>query len=299
MNCEDFLMMLDEYVENELDGKSAAQVSAHIADCPACAGEYEILRREQQIYSQYLLDVEATPALWANVQADIEKVQRERFSLGNSLDWLAKTFGASAFNPAFAVAPVVLLITLGIIVGVTKYISTEKASEENASNKETISQKTDVHPLPEKTGGNAKNEVSTNDKKDYVSKSKGKIAISQAANRVKKNVLHSDLSKLTNQFVNSKFVNPNRKLTTDEVVEKAERQYKGAIAILSSDIERRRSQLSPNLISQFEQSLADIDRTINETRRAVRTQPNDPVAIQYMTTAYAKKIELLRLVTKN
>ena len=161
MNCEDYLLMFDEYVENELDEKSAAKVSAHIADCAACADYYKELKRELQIYSQYLHDVEATPALWANVQADIEKVQRERFSSSNFRERLAKTFGASAFNPAFPAASVVLLITLGIIVGLIKYKSTE-----NSFNKETVSQKTDVQSLPEKAGDAAKNEASTNEKKD-------------------------------------------------------------------------------------------------------------------------------------
>ncbi|MGI8640482.1 MAG: anti-sigma factor family protein [Pyrinomonadaceae bacterium] len=294
MNCENYLTMLDEYVENELDEKSAGQVSAHIADCPVCADEYEILRREQQTYSQYLLDIEATPTLWTNVQTDVEKVQRERLSLNNLGDWLAKTFGISALNPAFAAVPLVLLITLGIIVGVIKYKSTE-----NTFNEKTISQKTDIQSSPEKTDGDAKNEISSNDKKSDIGKPENKITIAQAENRVKRNIPRSNLSKPTNQFVNSKPVNPNRKLTTDEVVEKAERQYKGAIAILSSDIKRRRAQLSPNFFSQFEQPLADIDRTIDGTRRAVRAQPNDPVAIQYMTTAYAKKIELLRTIAGN
>lgn len=294
MKCEDYLLMLDEYVENELDGKSAALVSAHIADCPACAGEYEILRREQQIYSQYFPDIEATPALWANVRADIEKIQRKRFSLSNLRNRLAKIFGGSAFNPAFAVAPAVLLITLGIIVGLIKY-----KSAENSFSEESISQKADVQFSPEKTDGDAKNESSANEKKDEISKPEDKTRIAQAKNRFKRNVSRSDLSKPKNQVINSRLTNPNRKLTTDEVVEKAERQYKGAIAVLSGDVKRRRARMSPNLISQFEQSLADIDRTISETRRAVRAQPNDPVAIQYMTTAYAKKIEMLRTITEN
>jgi D-ribose pyranose/furanose isomerase RbsD len=106
------------------------------------------------------------------------------------------------------------------------------------------------------------------------------------------------LSKPKNQFVNSKFVGSNQP-TTEEVIEKAERQYEAAIAVLSSDIKRRRMQLSPNLISQLEQSLPEIDRTIHETRRAVREQPNDAVAVQYMTSAYSKKIELLRAVAGN
>jgi hypothetical protein len=294
MNCENYLMMLDEYIENELDEKSAIQVSAHIADCPACAGEYEILRREQQVYSQYLLKVEATPALWANVQADIEKAQRERFSLRNFRDWFAKTFGMPAFNPAFAAAPLLLLVTLGIIVGLIKNKSTD-----NSSGEETTFQKADVQSPPEKPGSYAKNETSNPDKKDDIRKPEVKITIAQVKNRPKKDVSRSNLSKPMNQSANFKTVNSDRKLTTDEVVKKAERQYKGAIAILSDDIKRRRAQLSPNLISQFEQSLAEIDRTISETRRAVRSQPNDPVAIQYMTTAYAKKIELLRTIAGN
>lgn len=291
MNCENYLMMLDEYAENELDEKSTIQVSAHIADCPACAGEYEILRREQQVYSQYLVDVEATPALWSNVQADIEKAQRERFSPNNFRDWLAKTFGISAFNPAFAATPILLLITLGIIVGLIKYKSTD-----NSFSGEITSQKTDVQSSPEKPDSYATNETSSPDKNDDIKTPKDKITLAQVKNRLKKDVTRSNLSKPINQSANFKTVSSNRKLTTDEVVEKAERQYKGAIAILSDDIKRRRAQISPNLISQFEQSLADIDRTISETRRAVRSQPNDPVAIQYMTTAYAKKIELLRTI---
>lgn len=291
MNCENYLMMLDEYVENELDEKSAIRVSAHVADCPVCAEEYEILRREQQVYSQYLLDVEATPALWANVRADIEKAQRERFSPNNFRDWLAKTFGVSAFNPAFAAAPILLLITLGIIVGLIKYKSTD-----NSSTEEITSQKANVQSSPEKPENYAKNEASSPDKKEGIRKPEDKITIAQVKNRPKKDVSRSNLSKPMSQSANFKIVRSNRKLTTDEVVEKAERQYKGAIAILSDDFERRRAQLSPNLISQFEQSLAEIDRTISETRRAARSQPNDPVAIQYMTTAYAKKIELLRAI---
>lgn len=291
MNCEYFLMMLDEYVENELDEKSAIQVSAHVADCPACAGEYEILRREQHVYSQYLVDVEATPALWANVQADIEKAQRERFSPNNFRDWFAKIFGIPAFNPAFAAAPILLLVTLGIIVGLIKYKPTD-----NSSTEEITSQKADVQSSPKKSENYATNKAPSPDKNGDIKTPKDKSTIAQVKSRLKKDQSRSNLSKPMNESANFKSVSSNRKLTTDEVVEKAERQYKGAIAILSGDIERRRAQMSPNLISQFEQSLADIDRTISETRRAVRSQPHDPVAIQYMTTAYSKKIELLRTI---
>jgi hypothetical protein len=286
--------MLDEYVERELDEKSAVQVSTHLTGCAGCAGEYEMLRRELQTYSQYLPHIEATPMLWANVQAEVEKAQRERFSLSNFPEWIAKTFGKSTFNPAFAATSLVLLITFGIIVGLIKYNLSE-----NTFNEKTVSQKTDVQSSSAKTDTDTKNEISSNDKKRNISKTEDKITIARVVNRVKRNISRSVLSKPKNQFVNVKLTNPNPKPTNEEVVEKAERQYLSAIAVLSRDLERQRARLSPNLISQLEQSLADIDRTINETRRAVSTQPNDAVAVQYMTTAYAKKVELLRAITGN
>jgi uncharacterized membrane protein len=295
MNCEECLLILDEYADSELDEKSAVRVSAHINDCLACASEYEMLRREQQIYSQYPLEVEATPALWANIQANIEEIRRERTALGSFGYRLANFFGVSTFNPTFAAVPfVLLLITLGIIIGLIKYKSAEKTFSE-----ETVFQKTGVQYAPEKIGNSQKNETQSLIKKDDILKSKDKTLIVRVENRMKRNIARPNFPKPKKQFINSESIGSDRKMTTDEVVEKAERQYKGAIAILSGDIKLRRAQLSPNLISQFEQSLAEIDRTINETKRAVRTQPNDPVAIQYMTTAYAKKIELLRTIAGN
>lgn len=293
MNCEDCLLMLDEYVEHELDEKSAVLVSTHLDACRACGGEYRLLLRELQTYSQYLLSVKATPALWTNVRADIEKAQGERFSLNNLHNWAAKAFSFSAFNPAFAAVPLALLITLGIVIGIITY-----ESSENPNNEKVVSQKTDIQSLPEKTNGDAINEIPNKVEKAAVGKSENKIRVTKIENRIKRNETRSILSKPKNQFVNSKFVGSNQP-TTEEVIEKAERQYEAAIAVLSSDIKRRRMQLSPNLISQLEQSLPEIDRTIHETRRAVREQPNDAVAVQYMTSAYSKKIELLRAVAGN
>ncbi|MGI8640245.1 MAG: anti-sigma factor family protein, partial [Pyrinomonadaceae bacterium] len=220
MNCENYLLTLDEYVENELDEKSAAQISSHIADCAACANQYEILRREQQIYSQCFSGIEASVPLWANIQADIEKIQRKRFSLKNFRDWLAKTFDVSAFNPAFAAVPIVLLVTLGIIVGLIKYKSAENSFSGNV-----ISQKGDTQSSPEKTEDNSINKIPNFDQQDDISKPGNRITSSQVRNRVKRIVPHSDLPKPTNQFVSSKSANSNRKLTTDEAVAKAEQQY--------------------------------------------------------------------------
>ena len=85
--------------------------------------------------------------------------------------------------------------------------------------------------------------------------------------------------------------------TVDQVALRAEQQYLSAIKILSRDIKRRRALISTALLSQLETVLAEVDRTIAATRRVAREQPRDPVAVQYMASAYEKKVELLREVT--
>ena len=85
--------------------------------------------------------------------------------------------------------------------------------------------------------------------------------------------------------------------TVDQVVRRAEQEYLSAIETLSRDINGRRAFISPALLSQFERALTEVDRNIAATRRVAREQPRDPLAVQYLASAYEKKVELLREVT--
>ena len=55
-----------------------------------------------------------------------------------------------------------------------------------------------------------------------------------------------------------------------------------------------RSQIDPAVLARFDSALSDIDRTIQETRQVVRRNPEDPVALQYLLSAYARKVDTLR-----
>jgi hypothetical protein len=82
-------------------------------------------------------------------------------------------------------------------------------------------------------------------------------------------------------------------------VREAEQKYLSAIALLSRDFKHQRSHVDPQVLAQFEQALGAIDRTIASTRRVVQQHPSDPVAVQYMLAAYAKKVEVLEEMTRN
>jgi hypothetical protein len=83
-------------------------------------------------------------------------------------------------------------------------------------------------------------------------------------------------------------------LTAEQAIREAEQKYVAAIAILSRDVNKHRSELDPAVAAKFEATLASIDFTIKETRRAVHEHPGDPVAAQYMLAAYSEKLDVLR-----
>ena len=82
--------------------------------------------------------------------------------------------------------------------------------------------------------------------------------------------------------------------TPNQLVREAEQKYLAAIAMLSRDASRKRSQIDPATRARLDQAILSIDRTIAGTRQAVRQHPGDPVVVQYMLSAYARKVDLLR-----
>src|SRR5437879_1043587 len=112
MKCNEYLEVIDEYIEGELGESDVRQVTMHMAACQECRHRYEALRREHRIYAQYLLDIEATPALWAGLQAEIAKVKTTRESRfwARLSKWLGAPFGSPRFRPALVASLAVIII---------------------------------------------------------------------------------------------------------------------------------------------------------------------------------------------
>jgi hypothetical protein len=82
--------------------------------------------------------------------------------------------------------------------------------------------------------------------------------------------------------------------TPHQLVREAEQKYLAAISMLSRSAARKRSQMDPVTLEKLDQAIVAINRTIAGTRKAVREHPDDPIAVQYMLTAYARKVDVLR-----
>ncbi|MFN2455096.1 MAG: zf-HC2 domain-containing protein [Pyrinomonadaceae bacterium] len=124
--------MLDDYVERELNAQDTEQVAAHLTACTGCARRYRASAREQSAYAQYLLGVEATPALWNNLQARIEdeKSVRALPLLSRIHNRMTNAFGALHLRPAHIAA--FALIAIGVFIGMAKYKTFDNAPKNDA-----------------------------------------------------------------------------------------------------------------------------------------------------------------------
>lgn len=276
MKCEECEVLIEEYADGALDQKSVAPVREHLAACTACAAFHREWSREQEIYSRYQRDVEVTPLLWSSIEA---RIKQERAGTRNGMlarlrIQLPGLFAGPRFSPAFAAALVVIAIALTVVVmtllnsrnqrelvaGGNGNVQTVPAEEENPTAKAPTPDAGPKRPQPGST-----------------------VAINGGSDASPKKIPAAKLVAA--------------RPTPDQLVRDAEQKYLAAISMLSRDVNRHRSQLDPIMLARFDAALGDIDRTIKDTRRVVKENPGDPIALQYLLAAYSKKVDALREMT--
>ncbi len=76
-------------------------------------------------------------------------------------------------------------------------------------------------------------------------------------------------------------------------LDEAERHYEQAIQALGEAFAADKDGLAPAVVELFERNLSVVDATIQACRAAVRTEPDDLEARDYLLAAYTRKITLL------
>jgi len=263
MNCERYqneLPDLEDFLYGELTEKRAAEVRSHLAGCSDCTALRDQLEREKEIFAQFYEETAMEPGseIWDAIHARIATDQREpvkQESAGWFADWFDWLSQPAALRQA---AFGVLLIALSV-AATTFFLKRGSDKPQNVA-----------------VGGDS--------------------AASPTPTPI--NLLAEQSPKPVVIPVKPLVVAPPRKLTEQEVINqqiaRAEREYQGAIRLLDRAIARRRDSLDPNLIREYESSLALIDDSIARSRRALREQPNDVTAGQFLLAAYAKKVELMQ-----
>jgi hypothetical protein len=277
MKCEECQPLIERYFDGEIREPEASRVAGHLAICAACARAYQRLEREQDFYLRHECDAEVSPAFWSNVlaQAAREKASRSRWSFLPLRARLVKVLGDfSAFRIGPLATSIIVLLTIAVTAGVMKqFYSRERAPVPEARSQQVSGDNFPPSPAASKVARVVEPPAT-----------KRGFDVSNSRNIV--------------SAVEAKRKPPTfqRRQTPDELVRAAERKYLAAIALLSRDAKGRRAQLDAEAVAQFDQALAAVDRTIAGTRRVAHARTDDPVAVQYMLAAYAKKVDVLRQI---
>jgi hypothetical protein len=310
MKCEDCLDVIEEYFDKELSALKSIDVAAHLVACPSCAEVHEALKQEQIAYTSYKRDIDVTPALWQGIQERIKQeavqplvVQETSVESVGLLARLRKLFAETMHAPRFspALAAALVIVAVGATVMVMNYLNSrnnpgpvaitntnvaQPGGENKPTNENANQQKDSVPEL-----ANDKVPSPVDGQKDAPQKPKEREqveikpvkATAEDANRVPPSARQQYLAKSGD--------------TADKLVRDAEQKYLAAITLLKRDYNKRRTQLDPQFVAKMDAALSTIDNTIAETRKAVKQNPDDPIALQYMLAAYAKKVEVLKGVS--
>jgi hypothetical protein len=258
MNCKHCQALLDSYVEADLDQSVAIDVGAHVAMCVACGRCYEALLCEQATLRQYLNEIDAAPDLWEKVDDGIAQINSG--SKGVFINgWFERQFAAlhTLVPMRVAFTAVVALAIIGITFKTLHPVRDNGASD-------TLEES--------RPPNNSVREMATSDKKQ-----RPKV---QAAIRRRP----------------ATDAKPELRASNTDAIRIAEQQYSAAIAQLSRDFVHHRKRLNQTTVEQFEQTLAKLDVTIAATRRAAYEDPGNAHAVQYLMTAYARKVDALRQI---
>ena len=273
MNCERCQAELEDFLYGELAEREVAAVRMHLAACAACTQARVTLERENEIFAQYYEQtaLEPAPEVWQAIQTRICAEAAPTSALvnetkttgwfGGMLVWL--TNAAVLRQAAVAVALVVLSV-----LATTYYF---KAQQQKTGEQVAVRSTPTPVVAPSVPPNVSPNAPST-----------------------------AEVAQLTAPTKNATrpSVSAQPKLSEEQLIQnqiaRAEREYQGAIKLLDRVIARHRDEFAPGLLQQYQNSLALIDNSIAESRRALRERPADAASGQFLLAAYAKKLELMQ-----
>ena len=278
MTCEEYQTLIEEYFDGELDQHTAGLLSPHIERCVTCSTQLEQLALENRAYQSYERGVDASRALWAKVHERIEE-DRVQSSTSPGERWQLDVSNLVATRFSIPVSAVLVLSAVLGTIAVMKYIERKQPPVEIAAvsegrNGKPSSRETDDVDQPKRSGGGSSPSSNPEAEKRNITGLPMRTAIAGRTSMLSRN--------------------PAAARTPSQLVREAEKNYLSAIAILSRDVEKHPSELDSETRAKLDGALASIDRTISATRKAVRKDPSDPLVVQYMLTAYAKKVDVLK-----
>lgn len=267
---------LQAWFDSELGPEAAAAVASHLASCQSCAANAEAIEGENLLLSRALETEFAEPVPTDRIRQRIEAAIAETQTASPArTDRTARpgwwiSIGSLLFpspQRAFGYAGLAAVVILSAIFGLVYF----------RRNEVTPVAKITTESTPDKTVGMP---------------------------AVAPSPLIADSGSNTNQNLKPASDNPPRKppvrkpsvsTTAPAGLLAGERKYVRTIAALKASI-KSKEPLRPSLEVEYEHNVALLDSAIEMTREAVKKNPKDTQAAQFMYSAYQSKVDLLNQV---
>ena len=282
MNCENCKNELEDFLYSELGAARDAEVRAHLANCAVCAALRDEIERENEIFSQFyeLTSIEPAGEMWEAIRARINAEPRGQSLIEGRAGWLER-LRAGAFGRLLAPATLRQAVFAALLIALSVAATTFYLRRNDRGGKDLAGNVVNVTPTPTPAP---------------ISTPTPSPTPSTRIPDVGKPTKETPAPKSTRSVINQ--AAPPRQLTDQELmnrqIARAEHEYQKAIRLLDQAIAKQRDRLDPELIRQYESSLALIDNSIASSRRALRERPGDPTAGQFLLAAYAKKLDLMQ-----
>lgn len=295
MNCENFLFLIDDFIEGELESQESLEFSEHLAVCKSCAFSYEKCRREQEVFENYFLKAEATPALWKNLQSAMrsEKIAQPSYSSMTIAGKYKKVFSNPflVFSPkkiAFAGFGILILSTFIFI-----FTGRENSPVEYTESNNKIQPSYQINEQPERptttSGINQKENARIN---------QAMIVTEQAAAKRPRIKNFRRPSKQIKALPEGNIEIGSKQTKSKSDLLPGEQKYLETIARLTAEVKSVETNMPPVLSVEYKRNLSTVNQAIAETRSAAQRYPKNPDVANFVLSAYRGKIALLTEVAR-
>jgi hypothetical protein len=275
---------LQSYFDGELSIEMMESVTSHLASCVTCAAAARELEEESALLTAaFAADFEASVPTERLRERINEAVLGDRLASAHSTE---KAGGLAGFfsgllnfgtQRTLGFASLAVILAFAAIAGVVKLRTTTAPPTVAKANVQA---------------GNNQQQPAKNDQIAQVAPVSGATTTPEV-----KNIPVRATPKNFVPVRYSKAAPVNTTATTAPVkLIPGERSYLKAIARLDSTIKSNQKTMRPGLQVEFERNLAVVDRAIAATRSAVKSNPNDPDAADFMFAAYQSKVDLLNTI---
>jgi hypothetical protein len=272
MNCERCQIELEDFLYGELTERASAEVRQHLVDCSGCAAERDKLESENSLFAEFYEQtaIDPLPESWEAIRARIaaEPVHFNQSAVQESkASWWQAMFGWLVV-PTLARQAALAVLLIAFSVAATFLLMRRSDNGKN-------------------DGGSIARQEPTPTPQVIVTPSPAPMPATDFAQAELKKTVRPSAGNKTSEPLSDQQVLA-RQLT------RTEREYQNAIKLLDQAVAKRRSGIDPEAFKKYESSLALIDSSIAQSKRALRELPNDLVAGQFLLAAYARKVELMQ-----